>query len=212
MLSPWFLTGDDFMTARTFWGRCVFLAVLLAGLLGLCSCLPVPLGDPEKSKVDARFNGVWEWREGGKRYLVVFQPYDERTYFVDALTGEQGEGDVVKPVQRDIYKAWLTMVRGETFLTMAPLEGVGALPGAKPTKYLVAKVKIQGDTLTAYGIDPEYKKLKDVGTPTALEKMISENLDDTTMFLKPIMATKWDADQVEKLEKIREGFRVWKRG
>ena len=73
-------------------------------------------------------------------------------------------------------------------------------------------MKIEGDTLTAYGIDPEYKKLKDVATPTALEKMISENMDDTTMYVKPIMATKWDADQVEKLEKIREGFREWKKG
>lgn len=200
------------MTWQTIVRRGLFLTVLLAGLLGLCSCLPVPLGDPEKSKVDARFNGVWEWRDGGKMYLVIFQPYDDRTYFVDALTGEPGEGNAVKPLGRDIYKSWLTKVRGETFLTMAPLEGVGALPGAKPTKYLVAKVKIEGDTLTAYGIDPEYKKLKDVATPTALEKMISENMDDTTMFLKPIMATKWDADQVEKLEKIREGFREWTKG
>ncbi len=200
------------MTWQTIGRRGLFLTVLLAGLLGLCSCLPVPLGDPEKSKVDARFNGVWEWRDGGKMYLVIFQPYDGHTYFVDALTGEPGEGNAVKPLGRDIYKAWLTPVRGETFLTMAPLEGVGALPGATPTKYLVAKIKIEGDTLTAYGIDPEYKKLKDVATPTALEKMISENMDDTTMFLKPIMATKWDADQVEKLEKIRAGFREWKKG
>lgn len=200
------------MTSQRFWRRGLWVLVLTAGLLGLASCLPVQLGDPEKSKVDARFNGVWEWHDAGKIELAIFQPYDERTWFVDVLTGEAGEGNSVTPRARDIYKAWLTAVKGETFLTMAPLEGVGALPGSTPTKYLVAKVKIEGDTLTAYGIDPEYKKLKDVATPTALEKVISENIEDTTMFLKPIMATKWEANQIDRLEKIRAAFKQWSKG
>lgn len=199
------------MVARSFWRRGLVSCVMAAGLLGLASCLPVQLGDPDKSKVDPAFNGVWEWRDGSKIELAVFQRYDDRTYVVDVLSGEAGEGDAVKPAQRDIYKGWLTSVKGETFLTLAPMESVGALPGATPPKYLVAKVKIEGDALTAFGIDPEYKKLKDVGTPTALAQMISENMDDVKLFLKPIMATKWDADQILRLEKIREGFREWKK-
>jgi hypothetical protein len=190
----------------------VLIAVVLTALLTLASCLPVPLGDPDKSKVDARFNGVWEWRDNGKIEIAVFQPYDEKTFIVDVMTGEPGEGTAIKPLQRDIFKGWLTTVKGETFLTLAPIESVGALPGASAVKYLVAKVKIEGDTLTAYGIDPNYKKLSDVGTPTALKEMILENMDDPTMFLKPIMTTKWDADQVLRLEKIRETFREWKKG
>jgi hypothetical protein len=201
-----------FMVARLIFRRGLLVGLMAMGLLGLASCLPVPLGDPDKSKVDARFNGVWEWRDGGKIELAIFQAYDEKTYFVDVLTGEVGDGGTVKPVQRDMYKGWLTTVKGETFLTLAPMEAVGALPGSTPAKYLVAKVKIEGDTLTALGIDPEYKKLKDVGTPTALQKMIEENMDEVAMFTKPIMTTKWDADQIGRLEKIREGFREWKKG
>src|SRR5438046_346812 len=96
------------MTSHSFWRRGILALVMAAGLFGLASCLPVQLGDPGKSKVDARFNGVWEWREGGKIELAIFQPFDERTYFVDVLTGEAGDGGTIKPLQRDIYKAWLT--------------------------------------------------------------------------------------------------------
>jgi hypothetical protein len=128
------------------------------------------------------------------------------------MGGEAGEGNAIKPLQRDMYKGWLTSVKGETFITLAPIESVGALPDAQPTKYLVGKVKLEGDTLTAWGIDPEYKKLKDVGTPTALKQMIQENMDDASMYLKPVMTTKWDADQIQRLEKIRDAFREWKKG
>src|SRR5689334_9692340 len=107
------------MPSRKFWIRGLMAFILAAGLLGLASCLPVSLGDPDKSKVDARLNGVWEWRDNGKIELAIFQPYDERTYFVDVLTGEAGDAGAIKPLQRDIYKAWLTSVKGETFITMA---------------------------------------------------------------------------------------------
>jgi hypothetical protein len=200
------------MNARSLWRKGSIQAVVVAGLLGLAACLPVPLGDPAKAKLDPRLTGVWEWHENGQVQLAVFRPYDEHTYIVDGLTGEPGEGDAIKPLSREMLKGWLTTVKGETFLTMESLQTVGSIPGETRQKYfIVARIKIEGDVITATGIDPEYAKLKEIGTSTALERMISENIDDPKMYLKPIMATKWDNDQVVKLEKIQDAFKDWKR-
>src|SRR5436190_19605251 len=131
-------------------------------VLFLAGCLPVPVGDPEKAKIDARYTGVWEWREeGGAINLAVFRPYDDHTWVIDVLTGEAGEGAAIRPTRRSAFKAWLTAIKGETFLTMAPLETASLLPGERRQRsFLVARVKIEGDLLTARGIEPEFKQLK----------------------------------------------------
>jgi hypothetical protein len=174
----------------------------------------VPVGDPEKSKVDPRYTGVWEWRaEGGVINLAVFRPYDDRTWIVDVLGGEAGEGAAaaIRPVRRNTFKAWLTPIKGQTFLTMAPLETVSLLPGERRQKsFVVARVRIEGDLLTARGVDPEFKKLKEVGTASELEREIAENLEDGRLYVTSIRATKWAEDQAPRLEKILEGFARWK--
>ncbi len=76
------------MIARSFWRRGTIVAVVLAGLLGLSACLPVPLGDPAKSKADSRFFGVWEWRDS-RAHRAVIRPWDEHTLIVDILSGRR---------------------------------------------------------------------------------------------------------------------------
>ena len=75
------------MSARTIVGRGSLVVVVLMGLMGLAGCLPVPLGDPARSKADSRFFGVWEWRDG-RVHRAVIRPWDERTFVVDVLTGD----------------------------------------------------------------------------------------------------------------------------
>jgi len=58
-------------------------AVMLPILIGVLACipaLPVPIGDPNKSRIDPALTGVWfdVYRE----HLWVIQPYDGRTYLV----------------------------------------------------------------------------------------------------------------------------------
>jgi hypothetical protein len=186
-------------------------AAVVVALLLIAGCLPVPLGDPEKSKLDARYTGVWEWRDAGVVNLAVFRPYDGRTWAVDVLTAEPGEGAALKPVRRSTFKAWLTTVKAETFLTMAPLDTVSLLPGESRQKvFLVARVRVDGDMLTARGVDPKYAKLKDVGTATELERIVAANLDDVDLYVKTLVATKWPEDQTPRLEKILEDFAKWK--
>ena len=64
----------------------ISLLVLMAGCLDWDDD-PVPLGDPEKSRVDSWFNGLW-W-DGDE--VWVFEPYDKRTWLVSFYWVEYGD-------------------------------------------------------------------------------------------------------------------------
>lgn len=194
------------MNAQVHCRRVVLTSLVVAGLLGLAACLPVPLGDPEKSKVDSSYVGAWEWADGDSTNIVTLRPYDERTYLVDAYT-ITGTIDEPRPKWHGAYKAWLTKVKGETFITMQPAETLAALPGEKLEKhYLIAKLKLEEGKLKATGIDGGYKAAKEAGTPTALEQVIRENMDDVSMWTKPIVASPIGADRMSALAKVMKAF------
>jgi len=199
------------MIARSFWRRGTFVALSLAGVLGLVACLPVPLGDPAKSTADSRFCGVWEWRDARVNRAVIRQ-WDQRTFVVDILTGDFLEDGAIRPRERNIYKGWLTELKGQTFLTLQPIESTGMLNGdSRQAYYIVARVKLEGTTLTAMALDPEFKKLKEARDRDALEKIVTENIDDPKLFTAtPIVATRWTVDQMKGLEKLQDTFREWK--
>ncbi len=132
---------------------------------------------------------------------------------IDVLTGEIGDDPAAtKPRARDVYKAWLTEVKGQSFLTLQPIETLGMVNGdTRQPYYLVARVKIEGTTLTAMAVSGDYEKIKGVQTTAALEKVIAENLDDPKLFqANPIAATKWTVDQMKGLEKLQDAFHDWK--
>ena len=199
------------MIARSYCRRGTIVAVTLAALLGLAACLPVPLGDPAKSKADSRFAGVWEWRDA-RVHRAIIRPWDERTFVVDVLSGDFAEDGSTKPRARDIFKAWLTEVKGQTFMTLQPVETTGMVNGdSRQSYYLIARVKIEGPTLTAMALDPEFKKLKDAPDRDALERIVAENIDDPKLLnTAPIVATRWSVDQMKNLEKLQDAFREWK--
>ena len=59
----------------------LFLALILVPVLaGLLACLPVPIGDPERSRIDTSLNGLWLWGDG----VMLFEPYDKRTWLLSA--------------------------------------------------------------------------------------------------------------------------------
>ena len=90
----------------------VTVAPLIVVILWLTACVKHPVGDPEKSKVDPAYSGVWlEKKTNGDRSLLFLRPYDARTYFANIFTyGSDGDG--LKPMQRINCKAWLTPIGG----------------------------------------------------------------------------------------------------
>lgn len=199
------------MNARRSWSKQTSVVVILAALLSVTGCVGVPLGDPAKSTADSRLLGVWEWRDGHINRAVI-RPWDRHTYVVDVLTGDPtGDGTAIAPRSRNVFKGWLTDVAGETFLTLQPIETMGAVNGddRKPT-YLVVRVKLDGATLTASGIQPEFKPIQDAKTSADLEKAIAANLDNPKLFAPPVVTTHWTTDQMKGLDKLQESFRELK--
>ena len=57
----------------------VFLLPVFAGLL---ACLPVPIGDPEKSRIDSDISGMWISSDGSQTMIHLYVPYDKRTWLL----------------------------------------------------------------------------------------------------------------------------------
>ena len=200
------------MNARIPVPRWVVAAALFAVLTALAGCLPFPVGDPAKATADSRLFGVWEWRDAHVNRAVI-RPWDRHTYVIDVLTGDPtgDAGQTIAPKSRDVFKAWLADIKGQTFLTMQPIDTIGTVNGDdRQPYYIVSRIRLEGTTLTAEAIDPEFKPLKDVKTQADLERLVAANLDNPKLFTPPTTTTRWTTDQMKGLEKLQDSFRNMK--
>jgi hypothetical protein len=75
----------------------ILIVPLLLGVMA-CFVLPVPIGDPEKSRVDPAMSGIWLAAAESEGWLVALEPYDKRTWVVtwmmlEAATDEDDEAE-----------------------------------------------------------------------------------------------------------------------
>jgi hypothetical protein len=148
--------------------------VLLPLLLGVMACLPVPVGDPEKSRIDPSLSGVWNLSDAdGGQMIMVLDPYDKHTWLMslidlsgvadgasaapaspgddDAATAmppqpafSAANADRLKVTGMSIYKCWLTRIKGETFMTWESKTLSETLPGMIPEAWWVFRVRKSG--------------------------------------------------------------------
>ena len=55
---------------------------LIPAVFGVLACLPVPIGDPERSEIDPYFSGLWVHEFSGGLMVANFEPYDRRTWLL----------------------------------------------------------------------------------------------------------------------------------
>jgi len=133
---------------RSLTGAVIAVLVLpvFAGLLACMPSFPVPIGNPEKSRIDSDISGMWIMSDGSQTMIHLYVPYDKRTWLLttygieideewcsdedfetaeDLLTYDQiivnfeGKPDSCFEVHGFwIAKAWLTKLGGERFITM----------------------------------------------------------------------------------------------
>ncbi len=124
----------------------VLLLPVFAGLVACLPSFPVPIGNPEKSRIDADISGMWITSDGSQTMIHLYVPYDKRTWLLttyvieideeicsdedfemveDFLTYDQivgnfaGSPDSCFEVRANwIAKAWLTKLGGERFITL----------------------------------------------------------------------------------------------
>lgn len=59
------------------------LTGLAIAIVSLMACLPVPIGDPEKSQIDSELSGMWLMLgDDDDSFVTLFEPYDKRTWLI----------------------------------------------------------------------------------------------------------------------------------
>lgn len=201
-------------SARWLSGKGVLPALLLIPLLlGLMACLPVPVGDPEKSRVDPAVSGVWRITgDEDEQMLMVLDPYDKRTWLMtliglDVVDGNnagtqsatQAPFNAANATGFDVkglavYKCWLTRIKGETFITWEPKTLSDTLPNLTPKQWWVFRLRKDGDdTLYLDSFDYTIDGLDKVRTRREAEKIIARHVDDPDFF---------EEDKASRLERL----------
>ena len=131
-------------TTRSISGAVLMLAIIPA-IIGILACMPVPIGDPERSRIDPELSGVWVAIGDGDAAFYAFEPYDKRTWLLTAIPLEVGVeadfsnydlenyDDLVQLMENEsigddgatatgtvVYKVWRTKLGGEWFMTWEP--------------------------------------------------------------------------------------------
>ena len=177
-------------TTRSLSGA-ILMLIIIPIFAGLLACMPVPIGDPERSRIDPDLNGAWAM-EGE---LHLFQPYDKRTWLVIVAQIEEGSeaeiddldietaGDVFAalqayPIGADgitskttiAFKVWLTKLGGEQFMTWESVGGMNSDGSFTPEHWFVFKVvKETEDRVSLYVVDPDYEGFEGITTPDDYE-------------------------------------------
>lgn len=184
------------MTSRTrsIIGVLMMLAILPI-LAGLLACMPVPIGDPERSRIDPDLNGVWVLDEGGSYALYSLEPYDKRTWLITSAEIRPGPGfdaELPHPESAEeylqmletydvgfkgvtapntvVYKAWLTKIGGVRFTTWEPVGGFDEEGNYAPEVWFVFKLaKTGADTVELHMVDIDHDGFKHLVMPDDYE-------------------------------------------
>lgn len=215
-------------TQRTIVGLLLAL-LLLPFLLGVMACLPVPVGDPEKSHVDAKLSGVWRLTDAeDSQMLLVLDPFDKRTWLMTLIS--LGNVEDVEAVEENdsgpeeaprapigaadtdrfkvdavgVYKCWLTRMKGETFMTWESKTLSETLPEMVPEQWWVFRVRKSGsDTYYLDGFDYSIDGLDKVSTREEAEKIIRRHLGDPGFFKEK------DAPRLDRLSESEVAHLAW---
>lgn len=130
-------------------GGAALMLVIIPIFAGLLACMPeyVPLGNPERARIDEAMSGMW-YSDGESElfgYVVFLQPWDKRTWLITNLMIGEADGADLDQYETEFdastyqgftdffghpeldeddlelgtlqYKGWLAKLGGETFLT-----------------------------------------------------------------------------------------------
>jgi hypothetical protein len=184
------------------------IAVLTTMGIIVAACLPVPIGDPERSKVSDQYSGTWiSVSADDCLYVTTLKPYDKRTWLVGWYCVDlEGDGwkeiqsaesyasiiallDEVDPdgVELAVMKAWTVKLGGKMFMTWEPR--LFADSTKEPFWYVWQIDQPAENTLTARLIDGEYSKFEDIPddkiSRRRYESIIRKNSSDEELYDTP---------------------------
>jgi len=199
--------SDKTERVQTHRSRAGFLLALalLPLLIGVWACFPVPVGDPEKSRIDPSMSGLWL----GEEALVVLDPYDKRTWLIsyfefstrpdsDSNGTDESAGDSfdegfsnIELLRKNrleidsvgIYKGWLTKIKSERFITWESKTLTKTLPDLAVETWWVFRVRQGIDGVMHFDlVDPDHEQSDDFETRSQAEKFIRRHMNDPEFF------------------------------
>ena len=163
-------------------GGIVLAPIMIPVFIGLLACMPVPIGDPERSKIDDDLTGVWIGVVEDEPTLLIYEQYDKRTWL---MRNYEMTGDYEKPALElsyseaiagldsedseyedfALYKVWRTKLGKQWFEIWEPRCGedeCDGLPdnlhGEQEAKFwFVWRIeKLDVDRIRMYSVNPDY--------------------------------------------------------
>jgi len=201
-------------TTRSFTGAALMLAIIPV-IVGLLACLPVPVGDPERSRIDPELNGIWALTsEGSDDGYYLFRPWDKRTWLV---LGVEDDGGEVKPAA--VYKAWLKKLGGATFMTWEMAGGMRDDGSFLPEYWIVFRMEKDGaDRVVLHMLDAEYGGFGDFPKPDGydgnyakdmrgkFERVIRKNVDDEALYEEVLELRRLAGDDLDEASERIETY------
>ena len=207
---------------------------LLPLLVGVWACFPVPVGDPEKSRIDPSMSGLWL----GEDVLMVLDPYDKRTWLIscfefstkpdsdskgtdESASDSSDEGFSNLELLRknrleidgfSIYKGWLTKIKSERFITWESKTLTETLPDMAPEYWVVFRVRQGSDEVMHFdslGLDDE--EFDDIETRSQAEKFIRRHMNDPDFYSdnsEPLMFGRLSKGDYEAASRLIKQFGV----
>jgi hypothetical protein len=213
---------------------------LIPLLLGVLACveLPVPVGDPEKSRIDPAMSGIWIGNFADDETIIVLDPYDKRTWLLSLInldTGEDSElaevsdtgveeperaisplrflhPDYEHPIKIDdvaLFKSWLTKIKGVTFITWESKNLSDTLPDMVPEGWWVYRVR-QSDEGILYldMLNSNVDGLNKAKTRKEAEKIIRRHVNDAEFYEQIAEFHKVPESDYEKVSGLLEDFGI----
>jgi len=168
---------------------------MIVVILGLAACVKHPVGDPERSKVDPQYSGVWLTKENESEGTLLFmRPYDSRTYVANIFNYDS-EGNEIEPTERLDFKAWLTSIGDATFITMEPLSCAHFAGVSEKPPYLAGKISLVDGELHLRLVNGDKEPARSANNSSELEKVIAEHVDSESLYVDDAMAFKKTDDK-----------------
>jgi len=143
----------------------LFILPLLWGCPYESEC---PLSKVSKAQIDPALLGEWKNTAEGEQFTMIIQQFNDHELLIMGI--EDGK------VQREVMRAFVTVIQDERFLNVQEIR-----PPGKKRGWLLVKYTISGDTLTAWSVDDKLFT-KPVASSRALYRFVKKNLRDKALY------------------------------
>ena len=153
----------------------------MLAILAMVGCLPYSLGDPEKSQIDPKLSGYWVSASDDQKEVVALFPFDQHTYVVEDVKLKKQDDKWQPDGAPQIFKGWLTNVRGQQFMTLDFLQQ--HLPSSTDQKvYPVLRLTPTPEGMLVRMVKSDFEPMKNVKSSAEVQQLIEKELDNPDLY------------------------------